>query len=62
MTISSEVYEYTANRKTVFERVIFLIYRVKVFSLAREKSARKVEMCGMHFDTIRHFSTSCYSS
>ena len=30
------------------------VAHVKNTMFAREKRARKVEMCGMHFDTIRH--------
>ena len=55
MTISSEVYEYPDGKRTFFERAILLIYHIEIFSLARGKRVRKVEMCGMHFDTICHF-------
>ena len=61
MTISSRVYKYTGNEITFLNGQIFLLYHVKIFSLSREKRARYVVMCGMHFDTIRHFSTSCSS-
>ena len=43
-------------KNNFFQQAAFLIYHVKIFCLARENGARLVEMCWMHFGTIRHFS------
>ena len=34
---------------------MLVVYHIKIFSLAREKRAREVKICGVHFDRFRHF-------
>ena len=34
---------------------MLVVYHINIFSLAREKRAREVKICGVHFDRFRHF-------
>ena len=36
---------------------MLVVYHIKIFSLAREKRAREVKICGVHFGSFRHFFT-----
>ena len=36
---------------------MLVVYHINIFSLAREKRDREVEICAVHFDRFRHFFT-----